>query len=98
MLETTSLLVIGALVVGVILGIWLRNHMSSVASAEARATTLPSSDVVALNSRLDGLGTNLQNVINKLNAPVAGALISPATPAVVVTPTPAAPVVPPPAA
>ena len=81
-----SLLGLVVFVGGAVLGYWLASHIHTVAAnaalAVTRATTIPSSDVAALNHAVNGLGTAVSNMTatvgSKVNAEVAkGAAATP---------------------
>ena len=75
-----ALVVLIALGVGIVLG-WLgATHVHSVASAAARATTIPSGDVATLNAKIDGLGTQLQKAVSAVATPAITAAVDSTAP------------------
>lgn len=70
-------LLIGA-VLGAAGGYMLATYIHSVAaaagSAVARATTIPSGDVAALNAKVDGLGNTLQTIAAVVQTPAVAAV------------------------
>lgn len=65
-------------IIGCVLG-WIgRGHVHDIAdkatSAVNRATTISGGDLAALNSKVNGLGDQLQTVLNQINKPVTGAI------------------------
>lgn len=76
-------LLIGA-VLGAAGGYMLATHIHSVAaaasSAVARATTIPSGDVSALNAKIDGLGNTLQTIAGAVQTPAVAAAETAAKP------------------
>jgi hypothetical protein len=61
-------------IAGAVLGYWLATHIHSVANAAARATTVPSGTVDALNSAVKGLGDAAQTLAAAAQKPVVAAI------------------------
>jgi hypothetical protein len=80
--ETVMELALICLLIGAALGgaggYMLATHIHSVAaaatSAITRATTIPSGDVAALNTKIDGLGNALQGIAVSAQAPAVAAV------------------------
>jgi len=77
-MELTFIVLLIGLIAGAVGGYLLATHIHSVAaaasSAVARATTIPSGDVAALNAKVDGLGNTLQMIANAAQTPAVAAV------------------------
>jgi len=79
-MELASIFLLIGAALGAVGGYMLATHIHSVAaaasSAVARATTIPSGDIAALNAKVDGLGNTLQTVASAVQAPAVAAVAS----------------------